>query len=249
MKTTPLFYRFTLCIACIVIVTYSSDTLSIASEKKLITPPPDVTLTDTYSTFKPDKFSSFSVVQKKCLRRVIFTNALFAAGYGLYRGVLVPRSKEIGGDMEESLKLMPLSLLSSAMIYVSLPMSTVASYKARNNYNRYYKEKPRNLTIPLLAGGLAIGLGASGISMWQIVKDIQDNNEYDGSYDKYTDVVNGLMDICLITWGGANIYSLVYVIVLGKKAEKHTQNKQENTFHITPFHYRDANGLMLSCEF
>ena len=249
MKTVYPFYRSIAGLLFASFLVYSSDSSSTSSEKNLITPSPIVSK-DTKKEYAPDKFDAFSVIQKQCLKRVIFMNGLYAAGYGLLRGVVIPRAAKLDDDdITGSLKLMPLNFLSAAMMYVSLPMSTVASYKARNNYSHYYKEKTRNLTIPFLATGAALGIMASGISIGITVKDFRDNNEVDGSYNKYTDLMSGTLDAALLTWGGANVYSLIYIIVLGKKAEKNKLNTKQNAFHIAPFHLRDANGLMLSSTF
>jgi type IV secretory pathway VirB6-like protein len=203
-------------------------------------------LTPSVAQVPPDKIESFSVLQKKYLKTIIITNLLYAAGFGLYRGVVIPRSKEIETTVE-TLKLMPLSVLSGAMMYVSLPMSVVTSYKARSNYTHYYKDWPRNFTIPLLAVGIGAFVGAAGLSYWQIYSDYRDNNKIDDSYVKYNDVLYGCIDVGTITWIGTNLYSLVYIAVLGNMAEK--KSPPRVSLNVAPFRIHGANGMALLCEF
>ncbi|MBN1577148.1 MAG: hypothetical protein JW913_11385 [Chitinispirillaceae bacterium] len=249
MKMRNRFSKGMVVCCSLVFLASGSDSTTATQKHAVIALPSAVPAATGDATSQPDKLGSFSVLQKKYLRTVIITNALYAAGFGLYHGVVMPRSKEIGDDMGESMKLLPLNLLTTLMMYASLPMSAVTSYKARNNYSRYYNEKPRNFAMPLLGVGIGLSIGAVGVAYWRMFKDYRDNSENDGSYDKYGDLVDGLMNASTIAWAAPNLYSLVYIVVLGKKAEKNTLKTQGRAFQIVPFRCRGADGLMLSCEF
>jgi hypothetical protein len=215
-------------------ITSSGDTAKVAGSALIAGP------------VQTDKFTSFSVLQKKYLKTVIITNVMYAAGFGLYRGVVIPRYRKVDGIME-TMKLMPLSILSGAMMYVSLPMSTVTSYRARSNYDHYFIEKPRNFTVPLLAIGIGSFIGMAGVNYWQMYSDFRDNNEFDNSYKKYDKPMYALLDAGTITWIGANLYSLGYVVFLGNKAA----NKKPPAVacSVAPFRIHEANGMAFLCEF
>ena len=197
------------------------------------------------STAIPDTYASFSVLQKKYLKTAIITNLLYAAGLGLNWGVVYPQLQKAEEPMEQ-LKVMPLSLLSTLMMYASLPMSVVTTRRAQKNYQYYYKSAPRNFTFPLLFTGVGLYMGASAVNIWRVIADYRDNHEFDQSYKKYLNLMNNLADAGSLTWAVTNLYSLVYIIVLGKKAEKHTT---ATSFQIVPFSNGGANGCMLTCEF
>jgi hypothetical protein len=246
MKTCRRFSKGVVILYSLIAFAHGSDSTTATQTPPVIALPSAAPAATGNATSQPDRLGSFSVLQEKYLRTVIITNALYAAGFGLYHGVVMPRSKEIGDDMGGSMKLLPLSLLTTLMMYASLPMSAVTSYKARNNYSRYYNEKPRNFAMPLLCVGIGLSIGAVGVSYWQMFKDYRDNNESDGSYTKYDGLVNGLMNASTIAWAAPNIYSLVYIIALRNKAEKNSLN---TSFQIVPFRHGNADGLMLSFEF
>lgn len=193
-----------------------------------------------------DRFNRFSVEQKKYLKTLVITNVLYAAGFGLYNGVVIPRSKKAEGTTE-TLKLMPISVLSAAMMYASLPMSVVASRKAGRNYELYYKESSRSLTLPLLFVGCGAFLGAVGVSYAMTINDYRDNNEIDGSSTKYETPAYLLLRAGTIAWAGTNLYSLIRVAVLGKKAK--SKSLIADAVELSPWFCKGAGGAMVSWKF
>ena len=202
------------------------------------------TITPVDSLSAADAYAAFSVRQKKHLKTAIICNAIYAGGMGLLYGVVVPRTAEAETTTDQ-LKLLPLSLLSAAMMYASLPISIVNSHRAKKNYAYYYKTAPRNITLPLTFTGVGCLLGASTVSVYTTINDYRDNDEIDGSYDKYTNVITGLAITGSAIWAGTNIYALVYTIVLGEKAKRHAAPPVT----LAPFRCDDANGCLLTWDF
>jgi hypothetical protein len=227
---------------------FCDDTASVEKEKDSVVSVPLVTVpvTEVQSLPPVDQFKRFSVEQKKHLKTLAITNALYAGGFALFRGLVIPRSKTVEGT-SESLKLMPLSVLSAAMMYSSLPMSIVASRKAEKNYELYYEEGPRNLSIPLLFIGGGAFLGSVGCSYVMTVNDYRDNHEVDGTYTKFEKPFFGLLDAGTIIWAGTNLYSLIYVAVLGKKAKSKTS--LADAIELSPWNCNGANGVIVSWKF
>ncbi len=195
-----------------------------------------------------DRFTMFSVDQKKYLKTLAITNAIYASGFGLLYGLLPQRAKKVEGrGQTEGLKLLPLTVLSEAMMFVSLPMSVAASRRAERNYELYYKEGPRNLTFPFLFVGGAAFLGATALSYVQTGNDFRDNNEMDNSYTKYATPATVCFATSTIIWAGTNLYSLIYVAALGKKAKSKTS--LVDAIELNPWNCNGANGMMVSWMF
>lgn len=242
MKTLNRFSKGMAVMCGLVAFASGSDSIAaIREQQALLTDVPGT----ADSTSIPDTYTSFSVLQKKYLKTVIITNLLYAGGLGLNWGVVHPQMQKAEGTMDQ-LKVMPLSLLSVGMMYASIPISAVAANRTKRNYSRYYKESPRNFTMPLMFAGVGCYVGAVGITYWQLIKDYQDNKEFDGSYGKYGKAAGVLMDAGMITWFGTNLYSLAYVIILGEKAKK---REVQTSLTIVPFRYGNANGCMLTFMF
>ena len=242
---------------CFVFVTIALAVFgSIASENdSIVTPAPDrvspPTAVSTVTSLPvTDTLAAFSVLQKKHLKTAIVTNALYAGGLGLYYGVVLPRSTRAEGTVD-ALKLMPLTYLSVGMMYASVPICVVSSHKAKKNYEYYYKSAPRNLTLPLTFTGAGFHIGAVGIAAWELIADYRDNHEIDQSYNKYSNLSNGLLAAGLITFAGTNLYALTYNIILGKKAKGSSTATADSagSVSLAPMRYGDANGLLLTWNF
>ena len=200
----------------------------------------------------PDTFVAFSVLQKKYLKTCIVTNVLYAGGFGLLYGVVVPRSEKAGDDIMDNLKLLPLNYLAVGMMYASLPVSIVSSHRAKKNYEYYYKTAPQNITLPMTFTGAGLSIAAVGSSAWQMTADYRDNREMDGSYNKYGKLTMGFLTAGLVTFWGTNLYALAYTVILGEKAKRHSvapAAATESSLYITPMRYGDANGCLLTWNF
>lgn len=240
-------------IYCTVIAVTGFGTVASGSDSTE-TPAPDsarlpaaVAIAD--STAVPDTLAAFSVLNRKYIKTTIITNVLYAAGFGLLYGAVMPRSRKLeSDDAMGSLKLLPLNLLAVGMMYASVPISVVSSHRAKKNYAYYYKTPPRNISLPLTFASAGQHVVAAGISYWLIIKDYRDNNEIDGSYNTNVNPTMGLLTSGLITFGCTNLYSLVYTVILGKKAEENSAATTAS-LHLAPFRYGDANGCMLTWDF
>jgi len=204
-----------------------------------------VAVADSGRVFKPRL--PFSVLHKKYIKTSIITNVLYAGGFGLWQGVVLPRSENTEDDMD-MVKLMPLSYLSLGMMYASLPIAVVSSHRAQKNYEYYHKTSPRNLTLPLTYASAALSIGSFGIGMWRMYSDYRDNHEIDESYSKYENVEAAIFTAGLIGFAGTNLYSLVYTIILGEKAKQRCA-ATAGSLTLSPIRHGDANGLMLTWSF
>jgi hypothetical protein len=204
-------------------------------------------LTVADSITVPDAFVSFSAMNKKYLKKSIITNILYLGGFGLLFGVVIPGTKRTEEGMEQ-FKWAPLNYLSVGMMYASLPINVISSYKARSNYKYYYKTAPTNLTLPITLAGSGLCIGAVGSQLWSSIADYRDNKELDGTYDKYNKLTMGLFTSGLITFAGSNLYGLAYTIILGEKAKQHS-GSATSSLYLAPMRYGDANGCLLSWNF
>jgi hypothetical protein len=207
--------------------------------------PTKLTVADSITA--PDALASFSAINKKYLKKSIITNVLYLGGFVLNQGVVMP-GMEKSDKMTDQLKWMPLSILSAGMMYASLPINVLSSYRARSNYKFYYKTAPTNLSLPIIFTGAGLCIGAVGCAYWNTFSDYRDNKAIDGSYNKYGKLTMGLLNTGLITFAGANLYSLAYTIILGEKAK---QNSAPSTasLQIAPMRYGNANGGILTWNF
>jgi hypothetical protein len=209
---------------------------------------PQATLTVADSITAPDAFVSFTAMNKKYLKKSIITNVLYAGGFGLFYGVVIPGVNRAGKGGMEQFKWLPLNVLSVGMMYASLPINVLSSYKARNNYKYYYKTTPMNLTLPIIFTGAGLCIGSAGFTFWNTIADYRDNKEFDQSYNKYGKLSTGLLTAGFITFAGSNLYSLAYTIILGEKAKQHSSS-ETTSLQLAPMRYGDANGCMLTWNF
>lgn len=221
-------------------VAFGNDSTVTAAPDSLKSP---AALTVADSITAPDALVSFSVMNKKYLKKAIITNLLYLGGFGLFQGVVVPGLNR--ADNTDQFKWAPLNCLSIGMMYASLPINVISSYRARNNYKYYYKTAPTNLTLPIIFIGAGLCIGSVGGNLWNTISDYRDNKETDQSYNKYGKLSSGLFTAGLITLAGSNLYSLVYTIILGEKAKQHTTSETAS-LQLAPMRYGDANGCILT---
>jgi hypothetical protein len=195
----------------------------------------------------PDALVSFTAINKKYLKKSIITNILYLGGFGLYQGIVIPGVNR-AHDIPDQLKWYPLAYLSAGMMYASLPINVLSSYRARNNYKYYYKTAPVNLALPIIFTGAGLCIGAAGSGLWNTFSDYRDNNEVDQSYNKYGKLSSGLLTAGFITFACSNLYSLVYTVILGEKAKQHS-TPANVSLQIAPMRYGNANGGMLTWNF
>jgi hypothetical protein len=195
----------------------------------------------------PDALVSFSAINKKYLKKSIITNVLYLGGFGLFRGVVNPGFNRADNVMDQ-LKWYPLAYLSLGMMYASLPINVLSSYRARSNYKYYYKTAPTNFALPIIFTGAGLCIVSAGGTFWNIISDYRDNKEVDGSYNKYGKLSSGLLTAGLITFAGSNLYSLVYTVMLGEKAKQHSA-PTTTSLQIAPMRYGNANGAILTWNF
>lgn len=226
-------------------VVFGNDSTVITTKDSLKSP---ASLTVADSITAPDAFVSFSAMNKKYLKKSIITNVLYAGGFGLLFGVVLPGIEKEETSMDQ-LKWAPLNYLSVGMMYASLPINVISSYKARRNYMYYYKTAPTNLTLPIMCTGAGLCIGAAGSTLWSSIADYRDNKELDGSYNKYNKLTMGLFTSGLITFAGSNLYALAYTIILGEKAKQHSASTTSSSLYLAPMRYGDANGGMLTWNF
>ena len=259
------------CCTIAAIVFFCSNTFASENDSTVATPPSDtvvqsdtVAQSDTLAqsaTVSPvdslsaaEAFAAFSVRQKKYLKTSIITNVLYAGGFGIYYGVVLPRSNMVNFNSMDVLKLMPLTYLSVGMMYASLPIGIVSSHRAKKNYEYYYKTAPRNITLPLTFTGAGLSICAGGVQAYNLVKDYRDNNEIDGSYSKYQKAATALLTSGLVTFAGTNLYALAYNIILGEKAKRRSssgsgKSVSSKSVSLAPFRLDDANGCLLTWNF
>ncbi len=225
------------------VVLGNDSTVTNASD--LLKSPTALTVVDSISA--PDALVSFTAMNKKYLKKSVITNILYLGGFGLYQGIVIPGINRADNTMDQ-LKWAPLSYLSVGMMYASLPINVISSYRARSNYKYYYKTAPTNLALPIIFTGAGLCIGSFGGSIWRMISDYKDNKEFDNSYTKYEKLSNGLLTAGLITFAGANLYSLAYTIVLGEKAKQQSPSKTAS-LQFAPMRYGNANGGMLTWNF
>jgi hypothetical protein len=223
---------------------FGNDTTVTAAPDSLKSP---VALSVADSITSPNVLASFTEINKKYLKKSIITNIIFLSGFSLWRSVVYPGLNKADNTTDQ-LKWYPLAYLSAGMMYASLPINVLSSYRARNNYKYYYKTAPSNFALPILFTGAGLCIGSAGFGLWNTISDYRDNKELDQSYNKYGKLSQGLISAGLITFACSNIYSLVYTIVLGEKAKTHTAS-ETTSLQISPMRYGDANGCIMTWNF
>lgn len=228
--------------ACCTLVAEDAEmhSLNVPDQKTTVTEIQHVNISDG-----ADRYRSFMELQEKYLKTVVVGNVLYLGGLVLSEGVVRPRMGQGNGIMS-SVKLLPLSVLSGAMMYASLPMSMAASLNAQKNFIYYFKNSPKNYVKPLFIGGCCLMGCAVVLAYLNIVKDYQDNYETDNSYTRYNKPFSLFSTAGAIAWSGTNLYSLIWV---GRLPRKVLRQDLSEGLTFTPFHHYDGNGLMLTLTF
>jgi hypothetical protein len=95
--------------------------------------------------------------------------------------------------------------------------------------------------------GCGAFLGAVGLSYATAINDYRDNHESDGSYTKYNRPFYLLLGAGTISWECTNLYSLIRVAVLGKKAK--SKSSIADAVELSPLFCKGASGAMVSWKF